>query len=75
MTFRARRPWPQIAERRRSVVCTRTATGEPCTIIGERQPDGPLTLSFHGALRTTAAPDPEETRELLEALRSAAGAR
>ena len=75
VTYRARRPWPAIAERRRSVVCTRTATGEACTIVVERQPDGPLLVSFHGAWRTTAAPDPQEAAELIEALRTAVGAR
>ncbi len=75
MTFRARRPWPAITERRRCVVCTRTPSGEACTIIVERQPDGPLLVSFHGTLRTTAAPDPVEATELIEALRTAVGAR
>ncbi len=72
MTFRARRPWPQIAERRRSVVCTRTATGELCTLIVERDESG-LIMSFHGAMRTTVAPDPVEATELIEALRTAVG--
>ena len=74
VTFRPRQRWPAIAERRRSVVCTRTASGEACTIIIERQPDGPLIVSFEGAWRTTAAPDPQELDELVEALR-AVGAR
>ena len=73
MTFRSRQPWPAIAERRRFVVCTRTATGEACNIIIERDDSG-LILSFHGALRTTAAPDPQEAAELIEALRTAVGA-
>lgn len=73
MTFRARQRWPAIAERRRAVVATRTATGEPCTLIVERDESG-LIVSFHGALRTTAAPDPQELDELVEALRTA-GAR
>ncbi len=75
MTFRTRKPWPAIAERRRVVVCTRTANGEPCTIIVVRQPDGPLFVSFHGAWKTTAAPDPVEATDLIEALRTAVGAR
>ena len=74
MTFRTRKQWPAIAERRRFVVCTRTASGEPCNIIVEREADGPLLVSFHGAWRTTAAPDPQELDELVEALRMA-GAR
>ena len=73
MTFRARRPWPAVAERRRSVVCTRTADGGPCTLIVERDDSG-LILSFHGAIRATAAPCLDELDELMEALRKA-GAR
>lgn len=73
MTFRARECWPQIAERRRSVVASRTANGEPCTLIVERDDYG-LILSFHGAIRATAAPSPDELAALIEALR-AAGAR
>ena len=73
VTFRTRKPWPVIAERRRAVVCTRTATGEPCTLIVERDDSG-LILSFHGAMRTTAAPDPVEAAELIDALRTAVGA-
>ena len=73
MTFRSRWPWPAIAERRRAVVCTRTTTGEPCTLIVERDDSG-LILSFHGAIRATAAPCPDELDELMEALRKA-GAR
>ena len=69
-----RQRWPAIAERRRHVVATRTPLGAPCTIVVERQPEGPLLVSFHGALRTTAAPDPDELAELMEALRTAAGA-
>ena len=70
MTFRTRKPWPAIAERRRFVVCTRTASGEACTIIVERDDSG-LIVSFHGAVRTTAAPDPEEHAELVAALQTA----
>ena len=55
------------------MVCTRTATGEPCTLIVERDDSG-LILSFHGAMRTTAAPDPVEATALIEALRTATGA-
>ena len=73
MTFRPRQRWPQIAERRRAVVKTRTADGQPCTLIVERDESG-LILSFHGALRTTAAPSPEELAELMDALRAVAGA-
>ncbi len=62
--------WPAIAEHRRVVVPTRTATGEPCTLIVERDESG-LILSFHGALRTTAAPCPAELAELIEALQRA----
>ncbi len=58
MTFRTRKPWPAVAEQRRYVIESRTANGEPCTVIVERQPEGPLLVSFHGAMRTTAAPDP-----------------
>ena len=73
MTFRTRRPWPAIAERRRFVVCTRTPGGDACTIVIERDDSG-LILSFHGAMRTTAAPCPTEAAELIEALRTAVGA-
>lgn len=55
------------------VIESRTATGEPCTIVVERTDSG-LIMSFHGALRTTAAPDPQELAELVEALRSVATA-
>ena len=75
MTFRTRKPWPAVAEQRRYVIESRTANGEPCTVIVERQPEGPLLVSFHGAMRTTAAPDPVEATELIEALGIAAGAR
>ena len=71
MIYRARQSWPAIAERRRFVVCTRTASGEACTIIVERQADGALIVSFEGAWRTTAAPDPQELAELVEALQAA----
>ncbi|MDP8930613.1 MAG: hypothetical protein M3O70_19115 [Actinomycetota bacterium] len=74
MTYRARQRWPAIAERRRAVVCTRTASGEPCTLVVERDDSG-LILSFHGAMRTTAASDPLEAKALIEALRTAAGDR
>ncbi len=74
MTYRARQHWPAVAERCRSVVETRTANGQPCTIIIERDDSG-LILSFHGAIRATAAPDPVEARALIEALRTAAGDR
>ena len=75
MTYRrTRQPWPAVAERRRKVIESRTATGEACTLIVERQADGPLIVSFHGAIRTTAAPSPHELDELVEALRTA-GAR
>ena len=74
VAFRARGSWPPVAERRRAVVSTRTPSGEACTIIVERQPDGPLLVSFHGAWRTTAAPSPDEFAELIEAMQTA-GAR
>ncbi len=45
-----------MAERVRRVIEARTASGEQCTLIVERDDNG-LILSFHGALRTTAAPD------------------
>ena len=70
MTNRARQRWPAIGERRRAVIESRTATGKQCTIIVERDESG-LILSFHGALRTTAAPCPDELTMLIEALRSA----
>ena len=73
MTSRTRKPWPAIAERRRFVIASRTATGEPCTIVVERDDSG-LIVSFHGAMRTTAAPDPVEATELIEALWTAVGA-
>ncbi len=73
MTFRARQCWPAAPQRVRKVIESRTATGEQCTLIVERDDEG-LILSFHGALRTTAAPSPEELSELVEALQ-AAGAR
>lgn len=72
MTFGPRKRWPPIAERRRAVIASRTATGEPCTLIVERQPDGPLLVSFHGAWHTTAAPCPDELAALLDALNDAA---
>ena len=50
------------------------ASGEACNVIVERQPDGPLIVSFHGAWKTTMAPDPQEAAELIEALRTAVGA-
>lgn len=74
MTYRARQRWPTVAEHRRKVIQSRTASGEPCTLIVERDDSG-VIVSFHGALRTTAAPSPEELAELIEALRTAAGAR
>lgn len=74
MTYRTRQRWPAVPERHRHVIATRTALGNACTIVVERDDDG-LIVSFHGALRTTAAPDPEEVAELIEALRTAAGAR
>ncbi len=75
MTFRTRRPWPAVTEQHRAVIESRTASGEACTVVVVRQPDGPLIVSFHGAWKTTMAPDPEETTELIEALRTAAGVR
>ncbi len=48
----------------------RTALGEACTLIVERQLDGPLLVSFHGAWGTTAAPCQEELA-LIEALQKA----
>ncbi len=70
MTFRTRRRWPAVAEQRRSVIESRTANGEACTVVVVRQPDGPLLVSFHGAWKTTMAPDPQEAGELIEALRN-----
>ncbi len=55
------------------MIPSRTATGEACTLIVERDESG-LILSFHGALRTTAAPSPEELDKLMEALRTAGAA-
>lgn len=52
---------------------SRTPLGNACTIIVERDDSG-LIVSFHGAMRTTAAPSPQEAAELIDALRSAAGA-
>ena len=75
MTYRGPQVLARVAERRRKAIETRTASGEACTIVVERQPDGPLLVSFHGAWRTTAAPDPQEAAELIEALRTAVGAR
>ncbi len=74
MTYGARQRWPAVPERCRAVIESRTTTGEPCTLIVERDDSG-LILSFHGALRATAAPDPAEARALIEALQSASGAR
>ena len=54
------------------MVTTRTATGEPCNIIVERDDSG-LIVSFHGAWRTTAAPDPQELDELVAALQAVGG--
>ena len=73
MTYRTRKHWPAIAERRRFVIASRTPEGEACNIIVERDHSG-LIVSFHGAWRTTAAPDPVEAAELIEALRTAVGA-
>ncbi len=73
MTYRTRQCWHAIPERRRFVVCTRTPGGAACTIVVERDASG-LIVSFHGAMRTTAAPDPAEATELIEALRTAVGA-
>ena len=39
-----------------------------------REEDGPLKLYFHGARQTSMAPSPDEVAELMEALRTAAGA-
>ncbi len=64
-----------MSEQHRSVIESRTANGEACTVVVVRQPDGPLIVSFHGAWKTTMAPDPDELLELLEALRIAAGVR
>lgn len=74
MTYRRRQCWPAVPQRVRRVIESRTASGEECTIIVERQADGPLLVSFHGAWRATAAPDPQELSELIDALRTA-GAR
>lgn len=50
-------------------MATRTAIGEPCTLIVIGDASG-LISSFHGGrLRTTAAPCPEELAELIEELR------
>ena len=54
---------------------THTAAAETCTIIVERQPDGPLHVSFHGAWHATVAPCPEELAGLVDALRTEAGGR
>lgn len=72
MTFGPRKRWPAVAERRRAVIACRTATGEACTLIVERQPDGPLLVSFHGAWRTTAAPCRNELAAFVDALNDAA---
>ncbi len=63
-----------MPQRVRHVIATRTVTGEQCTLIVERQADGPLILSFHGGIRATAAPCPKEAAELIDALRTATGA-
>ena len=47
---------PTLAADHRAAPCRgvhRTASGEPCTIVVERDDSG-LIVSFHGALRTTA---------------------
>ncbi len=83
VTYRTRKPWPAIAERRRFVIASRTPAGEPCTLIVERHDSG-LIVSFHGAIRATAAPCPGELDKapcpgeldkLMEALRTAVGGR
>lgn len=71
MTFHARRCWPAVAERVRNVIETRTASGETCTVIVEREADGPLLVSFHGAWHTTAAPCRDEATALIKALQRA----
>lgn len=74
MTYRNRtsKSWPPVPERRRTVIESRTALGQPCTLIVERQADGPLIVSFHGGIRATAAPCPKEAAQLIEALQAAA---
>ena len=73
MTYRTRQRWPAIPQRVRHLIESRTPLDAPCTLIVERDDFG-LILSFHGAIRATAAPSPEEVAELIDALRRAAGA-
>jgi hypothetical protein len=63
-----------VAAERRFVIPSRTEHGEACRVIVLREEDGPLKLYFHGARQTSMAPSPDEVAELMEALRTAAGA-
>ena len=72
MTFPSGRRWPAVPARRRTVIESRTPTGQPCTVIVERQPDGPLHVSVHGMQHATVAPSREEVTMLLTALADAA---
>ena len=60
MTFPPGGRWRAVAQQRRIVIESRTVTGEPCTFIVERQPDGPLLVSLHGTRDATMAPSREE---------------
>ncbi len=57
---------------RRAVIESRTVTGEACTIVVERRPDGPLLVGYHGPRHTPMAPSREEVTVLLNALADAA---
>ena len=73
MTFPPGRRWPAVAKQRRTAIESCAAAGELCTVIVQRDASG-LVLSFLGSLRTMAAPSPGELAELIQALRTAAGA-
>ena len=64
--------WPAVPVQRRTVIESRTVTGEACTIVVERRPDGPLLVGFHGPRHTPVAPSREEVTMLLTALADAA---
>ncbi len=71
MTFRA---WPPVSKLRRAVIESRTPSGEACTIVVERQPDGPLLRVVPRGVADHGGTLPEELTMLIEALRTA-GAR
>lgn len=63
-----RHRWPEIVTARRAVIETRTAEGEPRTLIAVRDPDGQLGLYYHGGFRSSAMLPPPVYDKLIAAL-------